>query len=308
MSDAGLLLIGIVLAAVGGELFVRGAVGLAASLRVPPGIIGATVAAFATSSPELAVGVNAALAGTPTVSAGDVLGSNVANIGLVLGAMFLFGAVRVDRRDVRRDLPLTIGAPLAFALLVWDGRLSRIDAAILMVVFFAWLAHTTMQAWRERDATAQVLGATPGRAVWLAGAGLTLLIIAGRLVVTAAEGIGHAFGLDPFVVGATMVAFGTSVPELATVIIARVRGMDELGVGTILGSNVFNTHWIVGVVGMIHPFDMRLDEVQIAVIAGTTGALLLIPGRTWTLGPARGTLLLLLYIIYTAMIVETGAA
>ncbi|MGE3856555.1 MAG: calcium/sodium antiporter [Dehalococcoidia bacterium] len=308
MTDAGLLIIGIVLAAVGGELFVRGAVGLAATLRVPPGIIGATVAAFATSSPELAVGVNAALAGTPTVSAGDVLGSNVANIALVLGAMFVFGAVRVDRRDVRRDLPLTIGAPLTLALLIWDGHLSRIDAGILITAFLAWLAQTVMQAWRERDHTAEVLGTTPGRAVWLSLAGVTLLIIAGRLVVTAAEGIGHAFGLDPFVVGATMVAFGTSVPELATVIMARVRGMDELGVGTVLGSNVFNTLWIVGVVGMIAPFDMALDEVHVAVIAGTLGALLLIPGRTWTLGPVRGVLLLLLYFGYTAIIVQTGAA
>lgn len=308
MTDAALLVIGIILAAVGGELFVRGAVGLAASLRVPPGIIGATVAAFATSSPELAVGVNAAIAGTPTVSAGDVLGSNVANIALVLGVMFVFGAVRVDRRDVRRDLPLTAGAPIAFAFLVWDGALSRIDAAILLTVFLAWLAQTVMQAWRDRDATAEVLGTTPGRAVWLAAAGLTLLIIAGRFVVTAAEGIGHAIGLDPFVVGATMVAFGTSVPELATVIIARMRGMDELGVGTVLGSNIFNTLWIVGVVAMISPFEMRINEVLIAVLAGAGGALLLIPGRSWTLGRARGALLLMLYITYTVFIVRTGVA
>lgn len=306
MSDGLLLLAGIALAAIGGELFVRGAVGLAASMRVPAGIIGATVAAFATSAPEMAVGVNAALAGAPSVAVGDALGSNVANIGLVLGAALVLRAIRVERRDVRRDLPFTIAAPLALGLLTWDGRVSRLDAGVLLIIFSAWLGSAILQAWRDRDHTPEVLGTSRGRAIWLTTAGVTLLILAGRFVVIAAGGIGEALGLDPFIVGATMVAFGTSVPELATVMIARVRGMDELGVGTVMGSNIFNTLWIVGVVAMIRPFEIHLSEVGVAVAAGAVAAALLIPGSSWSLGRLRGALLLALYGGYVISVLRAG--
>ncbi len=306
MSDGLLLLAGIVLAAIGGELFVRGAVGVAASLRIPAGIIGATIAAFATSAPEMAVGINAALAGAPSVAAGDALGSNVANIGLVLGAVLVLGVIRVERRDVRRDLPFTIAAPVVLGLLTWDGRVSRLDAGVLILIFATWLGTTILQAVRERDQTPEVLGASRGRAIWLTVAGVALLILAGRFVVAAAGGIGEALGIDPFIVGATMVAFGTSGPELATVIIARVRGMDELGIGTVMGSNIFNTLWVVGVVALIHPFDIHLSEVGVAVAAGAVAALMLVPGPSWTLGRPRGVALLALYVAYVFFVLRAG--
>jgi len=304
MPDGLILLSGVVLAGFGGEVFVRGSVGLAATLRIPPGIIGATVAAFATSAPELAVGVNAALAGAPAISAGDALGSNVVNLGLVMGTVLLIAPIKVDRRDVRRDLPFTVVAPLLLGVLLWDGRLSRADGLILMLVFAAWMGTTILQALRERDATAAVLGARDVRkAALFTGVGVILLIVAGRFVVVAAEGIGHTYGLDPFVVGATLVAFGTSVPELATALLARWRGHDDLGAGTVMGSNIFNTLWIVGIVALIHPFDLPLSEVGIAVAAGAIGALFLVPGRTWTLYRGRGALLLAGYGAYAAGLV-----
>lgn len=304
MLDIVSLLLGIALAAIGGELFVRGSVTLAHRLRVPTGIIGATVAAFATSSPELSVGVNAALNGTPAVSAGDVLGSNVANVAMVMGAMLVFSPVQLDRRDVRRDLPLTILSPLIVWGLLWDGRLSRTDGFVLLVIFAAWLTTAILQAKREHDRSAvDLASATPSAwSVPFTVLGLALLLLSGRLVVIAAGGIGETLHLDPFVVGATLVALGTSVPELATAILSRLRGHGELGSGTVMGSNIFNTLWIVGLVAVIRPFELPAAEVGVAVLASALTAALLIPVRGLQLGRARGVALLLAYAVYVSAI------
>jgi len=305
VSDVLLLAVGVALAGIGGDIFVRGSVGLASGLRVPPGIIGATVAAFATSAPEMAVGVNAAIAGTPQIAVGDALGSNVVNIGLVMGAVLLIAPIRLDRRDVRRDLPFTVAAPLLLGLLLWDGWLSRTDGAVLVLVFAVWVGTTALQALRERDATAAVLGARSlARALALTLVGVGLLVLAGRFVVVAAGGIGHALGIAPFLVGATLVAFGTSVPELATALLSRWRGHDDLGAGTIMGSNIFNSLWIVGLVALIRPFELHLGEVGIAVAAGAAAGLLMIPGASWILSRYRGAVLLAGYGTYALLLIR----
>lgn len=309
MQDGAFLLAGILLAALGGEVFVRGAVGLATTLRVPPGIVGATVAAFATSAPEMAVGLNAALAGTPQVAAGDALGSNVVNIGLVMGTVLLVGPIKLDRRDVRRDLPFTIAAPLLLGLLILDGRLSRIDGAVLVTVFAVWLGTTVLQALRERDNTAEVLGEhQPRKAASFTLVGLVLLVVAGRLVVLGAVGIGRTLHLDPFLVGATMVALGTSMPELATALLARLRGHADLGAGTIMGSNIFNTLWIVGGIALLRPFELGFGEVRAAIVAGVIAAVLLIPARSWILGRGRGAVLVVGYALYVAVLIRGAAS
>lgn len=303
MWDVGLLLSGMVLAALGGEVFIRGAVGLAARLRVPPGIIGATIAAFATSAPEMAVGINAALAGASQVAAGDALGSNVVNLGLVLGAVVLIAPLRLEARAVLRDLPLTAGAPLLLGLLAADGRVSRVDAGALIVVFAVWLTTTVLQAFRERDGASPLRGEPGiGQAMLLVTAGAALLAIAGRLVVLGALAVGQRLGLDAFFVGATLVALGTSMPELATALLARLRGHADLGAGTVMGSNIFNTLWIVGVAALIQPFDVRAAELSVAVAAGAVGALLLFPAGSWVIGRLRGALLLGGYALYVGVL------
>ncbi|MEX2081390.1 MAG: sodium:calcium antiporter, partial [Dehalococcoidia bacterium] len=186
MPDPLILILGLLAAAAGGHLFVRGAVGLASWLRVPAGIIGATVAAFATSTPELSVALNAATAGEPEIPLGDALGSNVTNIGLILGLAILILPLSAGRADARRNLPAALAAPVLTGLLLFDGTLGRIDGAVLITVFALWLAVTVLAARRARDATPAVLGEShPGRAWLNVGAGLILLIIAGRLVVLA---------------------------------------------------------------------------------------------------------------------------
>jgi cation:H+ antiporter len=299
VREALLILPGVVAAAAGGEFFVRSTVGAAGRLRIAPGIVAATVAAFATSSPELSVGITSALRGQPEISLGDVLGSNVVNVGLILAIAILMGGLIARRQDLRRDIPPALAAPVLIALLGLDGQIARGDAAILLLFFAAWLTVTVVQAARERSVIVGVLADRTLGSVTRDGVlGLGLLILAGRLIVLAAEDLGDLLGWDTFVVGAIMVAVATSVPELATVVVARMRGHDEVSVGTVLGSNIFNGMLIVGVAASIHPIEVSRAEFGLSIVAGIVTMLLVIPGRTHRLPPARGVALLLVYGAY----------
>jgi len=299
MTAALLIILGVAAAGAGGELFVRGSVALAMRMRIAPGIVGATVVAFATSSPELSVGVNSALEGAPEISLGDALGSNVVNVALILGLALALAGATPRRADLNRDLPVALIAPLITLGLASDGTIGRADGLILMGCFTAWLAVTVRQAARERDATAGMLGETDRQRITRdAVVGLALLILAGRLIVLAAQDIGQALGWDTFTVGAVMVAVGTSTPELATTITARLRGHDEVSVGTVLGSNIFNGLLIVGVAAAITPIHVAAPELRLALGAGVLSLLLVLPGRSDRLGRGRGIALLVLYSLY----------
>ncbi|MBL8922255.1 MAG: calcium/sodium antiporter [Myxococcaceae bacterium] len=292
------LLGGLVLAGVGGEFFVRGVVGIARWARVPAGIVAVSVAAFATSSPELSVSVSSALAGNPSIGLGDAIGSNVVNIAFILGAALLLGDLKVDRGTLRRDLAAAIGAPVLTGLLLLDGELSRLDGAVLLVVFVAWLTFVVIDAWRERSAVGILGEQRHGLALLTSVVGLAMLVLAGRLIVTGASAIGEAAGLSPFVVGTTIVAIGTSVPELATTVISRWRGHEEVGLGTVLGSNVFNGLFIVGVAASIHPIAVGDLGPQLGLAFGVATVLLAVPTSTGLLTRWRGVALLLSYAAF----------
>lgn len=297
------LLAGIACAALGGELFVRGLVSLAAWWRVPAGIIGATVAAFATSSPELSVAVSSAARGSPEIALGDALGSNVVNIGLVLGLALAFAAIRVDRGVLVRDIPMALAAPAVVGLLAVDGTLGRVDAAVLLVLFLGWLTQTTLAARTARDAVVSVLVERTHRSIVLSVVGgLVLLVAAGQFIVSAASGISEALGWDGFAVGAVFVALGTSTPELATMLTARVRGHDEVGVGTVLGSNIFNTLLIVGVAALISPVNVARSEVEVGIFVSMLVVALAIPGRSARLGRWRSVPLVATYFAMVAFL------
>lgn len=305
--DLLLLLAGVVAAGLGGELFVRGAVGLAAWARVPPGIIGASVAAVATSSPELSVGVQSAVAGAPAIALGDALGSNVVNVAVVLGLVLATVRLPVRRSEVQRELTVAGLAPVLTLLALVDGELVRAEAVVLLAVFAAWLVLVVRAARKARTDAVEDLGAaTPVSTLASAGLGLALLILAGRLIVLAAKGIGADLGVDPFVVGATFVAVATSTPELATTIIARWRGHVEIGVGTVPGSNVFNNLWIVGVAALIHPIRTDAREVLLAIGTCLLALALVVPPRHGVLGRPRGGLLLGLATAYMAATMALG--
>lgn len=307
MRDIVVLIIGVVCAGAGGELFVRGAVGLAAWARVPAGVIGTTVAAFATSSPELSVAIQAAASGQPAIALGDALGSNVVNVALVLGVTVALGALPVDRREVRRDITVAAAAPALTVVALVDGKMVRAEAAILMSVFVTWLVLVTKRALKERSEVVDAVDPGGRRAAVLASlVGLALLVAAGNFIVSAAKGIGDTLGLEPFVVGATMVAVGTSAPELATAVVSRLRGHADVGVGTVLGSNVFNNLWIVGIAGLLRPIEVPVDEVLVAVVACLAALVLVIPTRRGVLPRSRGLALLGVAVAYTALTVALG--
>lgn len=309
LTDVLALVGGLACAAIGGELFVRGAVGLAAWARVPARVVATTVAAFATSSPEFAVSTSAAIAGKPAIGFGDALGSNVTNIGLVLGIALLLLDLGVERNESRLDVTVATISPVLTLALALDGTVSRIDGGILLVVFSAWILQTVRTARRERQGSAR---AAADAARWsprpwvLAVVGLGALVVAGRLVAVGARAAGAGLGLDEFVVGATLVAIGTSLPELATTLSATRQGHHEVGLGTILGSNIFNGLWIVGIAACIAPITVAASEVAVGLGFGIVTIATLFPGRRQRLRRRRGFVLLGLYAAYLATLLVLG--
>ncbi|MDP2834029.1 MAG: calcium/sodium antiporter [Pseudomonadota bacterium] len=297
------LLAAIPLAALGGEAFLKGVLGMAAWLRLPKLLVATTLAAFATSSPELTVSSLAALAGKPEIGLGDALGSNVVNIGLILGLALLFGALSARFAEIKRDFLLALAVPVLTLILALDGTLSRAEGALLPALFAVWLMLTVRQAIahrRESQANAQVdatATASPWRAWAFAAVGLTCLILAGRLFVVGASGIALALGIHAYVIGATVVAIGTSLPELVTTLLARLRGHDDVGLGTLLGSNLFNGLAIVGVAAAIHPIQAPVGEIAAALGFGVLTVLLILP-RRGVIARWRGIVLLAAYAAF----------
>lgn len=297
MTDLTLILGAVLLAAAGGEAFLKSILGAALHLRVPKMVVATTLAAFATSSPELTVSSVAALAEQPEIGLGDALGSNVVNIALIFGLALLFGAIQTSRQDFGRDYYLALAIPVLTLLLVLDGHIARWEALLLLAAFLVWLAWAVRSALRQRDvAVAIEAGAlSGGKSLILGVLGLAALIAAGRLFVSGATGIAAAFSVDTYVIGVLLVAIGTSLPELVTVILSRLRGHDDVGVGTLIGSNLFNGLAIVGVAGTIHPISVPLAEVALTLACGIFALLLLLPNRAGLIVRGRGYFLLTFY-------------
>ena len=299
MNNYVALAVGVLCAGIGGELFVRGVVGIALWARISAGIVGATVAAFATSSPELSVAISSALAKKPDISLGDALGSNVVNVALILAIPIAFAGIRSTPDSVQRDFPVALFTPVLIAILALDGELSRFDGVLLLAAFVIWLGIVMLEVRRQRSAAEKVLGE---RRSWLALLlsliGFIFLIAAGQFIVEGAKGIALAYNIDTFVIGATIVAIGTSVPELATSIMAKIRGHDEVGLGTILGSNIFNGLLIIAVASIIYPIRVNLHEVLPVLVFGLITVILIWPPRHGHISRFRGWLLLGVYFIY----------
>lgn len=309
MITSAVLAAGVLCAVVGGDLFVRGVVSLAAWWRVPAGLIGATIAAFATSSPELTVAITSALRGRPEIALGDALGSNVVNLGVVLGLALIFGAVKVEGGALARDIPMALAAPAVLGVFCLDGTLGRLEATVMLLVFVGWLTQSVLAARRVRDSVVMDLQERTHRATVLSVVGgLALLVLSGRLIVTGAIGVSEALGWDGFVVGALFVAIGTSAPEIATMLAARAHGHDDIGVGTVLGSNIFNTLLIVGVAALISPVEIARTEILVGTGASMLVILLALPNRSGHLRRWRSAPLLLTYVALVSVMIGTSQA
>lgn len=296
--ESGLLLLAIVMAALGGEWFLRGVLALSQRFALPKLLVATTLVALATSSPELMVSTLAAWQGQPEIGLGDALGSNVTNIALLAGLALLLRPLAVSRAQLGGDYLLALLLPLLTVLMLWDGELSRLEAGLLLTGFVIWL----WRSWHAPRATVatQDEAANPGQ-TWHLLAGLALLVLAGRCFVSGAAGIAAHFGVSAYLIGVTIVALGTSLPELVTVLLARWRGEDEIGIGTLLGSNLFNGMAIVGTAALIHPMMVSPAQVMVTLASGVLALLLLLPGKSGLLGRGRGISLLLVYAVAMAL-------
>jgi cation:H+ antiporter len=266
MTAVLMLLGGAVLLYFGAEWLVGGASRLALSLRIPQLIVGLSVVAFGTSAPEIIVSVEAALAGHGAVALGNVLGSNIANLGLVLGISVLVRPARVAGELRGRELPVLFASTVALAAILVDGVVAGWEAALLLVAAFAYTAWTIRaarsgavvaeaRAATEVTAGAADAGGAPapdGRArqAVVAAVGLGVLLLGGKLFVDGATAVAYAIGMSERVVGLTIVAVGTSLPELATSLIAAARGHSEIAIGNVVGSNIYNVLLCLGAAGL----------------------------------------------------------
>jgi cation:H+ antiporter len=262
----GFVVAGIVLLGGGGDLLVRGAVSLARLLRVRPVIIGLTIVAMGTSAPELAASLTAALRGSSDVAIGNVVGSNIINVALIVGLAAVVLPIAVHLSAVRLEWPVMLGFSAAGIAMAWDGTISRLDGAILLaglVAFTGILIRAAQRGWAAPDAqvlTSEVdaLTVRPVRHLVLLDVGLVLggvvlLVIGAQLLVRGAVSIAQVAGLSERVIGLTIVAAGTSLPELATSLVAARRGQAEIALANVLGSNIFNLGAILGIVALVQP-------------------------------------------------------
>ncbi|MEX6502409.1 calcium/sodium antiporter [Pseudomonas zhanjiangensis] len=269
------LIAGLILLVAGAEVLVRGAAKLAAQFGIPPLVIGLTVVAFGTSAPETAVSVQSAWNGSGDLAIGNVLGSNIANVLLILGMTALVAPLIVSRQLIRLDVPLMIGASLLTFGLAWDGELSRLDGALL---FSGVLAYTTFLIISSRrdpgaadDEFAKEFGLqeAPKPYAWLVNlgllvAGLVLLVGGSNLLVEGAVSLARALGLSELIIGLTVVAIGTSLPELATSLIAAFKGERDIAVGNIVGSNLFNLLCVLGLASLVSPAAISVSPNALA--------------------------------------------
>lgn len=239
---------------------------------------------------------------------GDALGSNVVNVSLILAIALVMAGLRTRRELVQRDYVVAVIIPFITTALLLDGLLSRSDGLLLLGLFSAWLVATFIDARHQRRKTEAVIQQRHWQTVAACSFGLICLVAAGKLIVSAAHGMATTYGINDFIIGATLVAVGTSTPELATTVVAKLRGHDDVSLGTILGSNIFNGAFIVALAVLVRPITVAWREVAVALLTGVAALALVWPGSTGSIGRGRGVLLLLLYMAYLAVIVHSPAS
>lgn len=284
----------------GGEALVRGSVGIARRLAIPPLLIGLTVVGFGTSTPELLVSVDSALRGVPDIAIGNIVGSNIGNILLIVGLSALVWPIRVMGGTLRRDTAVMMAAALALLPLFLLGQMGRFSGGLLIAGLIGYLVWAYLQPGPDlaEDDPAPVPPLWQA-ALWVA-IGLAALMLGARFLVDGAVNIARGYGVSEAFIGLTIVAVGTSLPELATSLIAALRRQSEIAIGNIIGSNIFNVFGILGVTALITPIPvadrfLRFDlPVMIAASLVLTGLLLLRP----KIGRLTGIGLLLAYAIY----------
>lgn len=310
VTDSLLFLLGLGLLTLGGEALIRGAVAAATRFGVSPLLTGLIIVGFGTSAPELVVSVNAAMEGQPDIAVGNVVGSNIGNILFILGLCAIITPLTVRPLVLRRDAIAVVGASALFLMLALGGVLERLDALILLGVLIAYLIWAY---WSERylsapsgelhEAESKEVSVIPKSTFFVIAlliVGLALLILGSHVLLQGALGLAKFFGVPEAVMGLTLVAVGTSLPELSISIIAAIRRHADVAVGNVLGSNIFNVLGILGVSAILQPLSVpaRVLEFDQWVMFGTSILLLLFLLSGRRLSRIEGVALLMGYVVY----------
>ena len=312
-ADALLILFGLAILTVGAEGLVRGGGALALRLGITPLAVGLTVVAFGPSSPELVVSVSTALDGRGDLAVGNVVGSNIFNVALILGVAALVRPAVAHAQVIRIDVPIVIASSALLWALLSNGRLGPMEGSVLLALAGA---YTALTLWRARleapEVQAEAASAVPsaGSPLWrdvlFVAAGLALLVGGARMLVVGAVSIAEAAGLSEAVIGLTILAAGTSLPELATSVVAAFRGQSDIAIGNVVGSNIFNVLGILGVSALVRPLAPGgVGAVDLAVMVVLAVALLPLLRTGFRLDRIEGALLLLAYLGYTAYLLLT---
>ncbi len=305
---------GLAILVVGAEILVRGSVGTALRFGLTPLLIGLTIVAFGTSAPELVVSIQAAYNGSDDIALGNIIGSNISNIALILGIAALIQPLKVQTSIIRKDVPILLGVSMLMALFLLDGVISQLEGFIFFVGVIVFTVASIRMA--KMETTTEVLSefeeVVPKKRypLWLnvvmIAAGLGLLVLGAKWLVDGAILIATSIGMSQAVVGLTIVAVGTSLPELATSVMAAFKKEGDIAIGNVVGSNIFNILCILGITAMILPVSQGgITMVDILLMLGLTLFLLPILRSGYIVSRIEGGVLLAIYIVYTAYLVFT---
>ena len=310
-------ILGLIALVAGASLLVRGAAKLAVAFGISPLVVGLTVVAFGTSAPETAVSVGAVLQGKGDIAVGNVVGSSIFNVLFILGASALIAPLVIHRQLVRQEVPIMIGASVILCVMALDGRIGRFDAALLAALFVAYTVFLIVQSRRagnEPDGAA--LADLPAASRWdrhwsvqvlLVIVGLVMLVVGANWLVDAAVEFARALGVSDLVIGLTIVAAGTSLPEVATSIVATIRGERDIAVGNVVGSNTFNILACLGISGLVAPGGLAVAapllslDLWVMLAAAVACFPIFVTGRE--IARWEGLLFLLYYAAYTLFLI-----
>lgn len=306
-----LSLIGLVALVIGAEILVRGAVAIALRASISPLVVGLTIVAMGTSMPELLVSLMAALKGNPELAIGNVVGSNIVNISFILGASILIFPIEVDQEARKIHWPVMMAASLIFIAFCWNDRFGRVEGMVFILLLVVYAIAMIGASRRKQQVATPLSTVQPGplwRSLMQLTFGVAALAFGADMFVDGAVQLAGILGVSDQLVGVTIVAVGTSLPELITSIMAAFRKQPDISLGNLIGSNIFNLLGIIGITATISPIPIDLGSFGLDVAAMILIALVLLPLMFWgrKLGRPHGAILSLTYVVYILLVIHRG--
>jgi cation:H+ antiporter len=303
-----LTILSFILLFAGAELLVRGGAGMALRLGLTALVVGLTVVAYGTSSPELLVSFKAAMVGQPGIAVGNVIGSNIFNVTVIVGLAALIRPMKVGSIAIRRDAPVMVAVTCAGLAVLWDGNVTRTEGVLLVlasVVYTVWIIREARKEGSEDDEGLRPLGI--GKALLLIALGLGVLAFGSRMLVDNAVEIARSIGVSEAVIGLTIIAAGTSMPELATSAVGALRGHPDIALGNVIGSNIFNILFVLGLAAVVHPIEgAGIRPVDQAFTLASAAVLVPVMFTGRKIGRGEGIMLLAIYAAYLLVMWPKG--